>query len=371
MHATHAAPPPEVSVVITTHNRSALLAQTLECVLHQSTRVAYEVIVVDNNSSDDTPHVVEQYVAQQRVAVRYLFAPRQGVSHGRNAGIRAARAALIAFIDDDCCAAPDWIGTIKAVFDDRPDIDCVGGKVLPCWTTRPPAWLNSRHWSPVALTDHGDSILSVNAGTPLCLIGANLAVRREVFDRVGLFSLDFSRSEDHEWELRFYGAGGLALYVPSLVTTTVVPAHRCTKGYHRRWHAQHGRDCGAMRLNERIGRHGELIPVPPSSLGLYGIPPFIYRELVTAACAWCRALVRGRESVTFEHENRLRYVAHYMRHRYRSWRGKPQVSHVAELTAFARRLARSIAGRFVSSDKSASDGHPVATSAGTREGDER
>jgi hypothetical protein len=371
MYATRDAQPPEVSVVITTHNRSALLRQALDCVLEQATRVAYEVVIVDNNSHDDTRQVVERYVDQQRAAVRYVFEPRQGVSHGRNAGIRRARAGLVAFIDDDCCAAMDWIGTIRTVFRDRPEIDCIGGKVLPCWTTSPPAWLNRRHWSPVALTDHGERVLTLSAARPLCLIGANLAVRREVFDRVGLFSPDFSRSEDHEWELRFYSAGKQALYVPALVTTTHVPPHRCTKAYHRRWHAEHGRDCAAMRLNERIDRSGALTPVVQSPLAVYGIPPFLYRELIGAACAWCGALMRGRESVTFEHENRLTYVTHYVRQRYRCWRAMPHASHLSELPAFTRQLAkqftRNVAGRFC---KRVPDAHPAGIGAGTRERDE-
>ena len=378
MQDAHDAQTPQVSVVITTHNRCALLAQTLECVLHQATCVAYEVIVVDNNSSDQTPQVVAKYAAAQGVPIRYLFEPRQGVSHGRNAGIGRARAGLIAFVDDDCCAASNWLTTMKEVFDDRPDIDCVGGKVLPHWVTRPPAWLDRRHWSPVALTDHGGCVLRVNARTPVCLIAANLGVRREVFDRVGLFSPDFSRSEDHEWELRFYSAGGQAMYVPGLVTTTEVPAVRCTKAYHRHWHAGHGRDGAAMRLNERIGRHGELIPVVVSPLALYGIPPFIYRELAAAACAWCRALMGGCESVTFEQENRLTYVAHYSRHRYRCWRAMPGASHVAELTTFMGwhanfmgRLASRLIDKFAPTAKSPAEARSAEVCAGTPEGDER
>jgi glycosyltransferase involved in cell wall biosynthesis len=140
----------DVSVVVPTFNRRQLLQRTLESLLQQqSGSVRYEVLVVDNNSTDDTRAVVDALTRRWR-GVRYLFEPRCGVSHARNTGIAAARAPIIAFIDDDVEADPVWIATIKRVFDDHPGIDCVGGRIDARWAAPPPAWLTPKHWGPVA-----------------------------------------------------------------------------------------------------------------------------------------------------------------------------------------------------------------------------
>jgi glycosyltransferase involved in cell wall biosynthesis len=327
---------PDVSVVIPTHNRCESLVAAIESVLHQTTSVPYEVIVVDNKSTDETPRVVERYAASANGRVRYVFEAGPGISRGRNAGIRASRAELVAFIDDDCRAGPGWISTIKKTFDDHPEVGCIGGKVLPHWKQQPPGWLDKRHWGPLAITDYGDLPLPMNAFRPVCLVCASLAVRREVFENVGLFSPEFSRSEDHELELRFYNAGGQALYVPTLVATTEVPLNRCTKGYHRRWHAQHGRDCAALHLNERIGARGELLATEVASVALFTVPLYLYRELLRAAFAWTTAFLHASRSVAFEEETRVIYLSSYIRHRYQCWRTTHKASHLAEALSTAR-----------------------------------
>src|SRR5205814_2783131 len=93
---------PQVSVIMSTYNRGELLNDAIRGVLAQRVGItpAFELIVVDNNSADSTRKIVERFVALDS-RVRYLFEPQQGLSHARNAGIREARAPLIAFTDDD------------------------------------------------------------------------------------------------------------------------------------------------------------------------------------------------------------------------------------------------------------------------------
>ena len=142
----------DVSVVLSTYNRADRLPSALDALLSQSAGAAYEVIVVDNNSTDATRTVIEQAAARSDGRLRYVFEPRQGLSHGRNAGIAAARSPIIAFSDDDVRVAPDWIAQLKRTFDAHPEIDYVGGRVLPHWLAPPPRWLrkpsarNPRNW---------------------------------------------------------------------------------------------------------------------------------------------------------------------------------------------------------------------------------
>ena len=139
----------DVSVIISAFNRGDGLRATLESLLTQETGgVAYEVIAVDNNSTDNTAEVIRSFMAKAHVKLSYLFEPRQGVSHGRNAGIGVARAPVIAFTDDDVVVAPDWIRAIKRHFDENPDIDYLSGKMLPIFHATPPRWLTATNSGP-------------------------------------------------------------------------------------------------------------------------------------------------------------------------------------------------------------------------------
>src|SRR5688572_314955 len=92
----------DISAVITTYNRSSSLAAALNALLSQNAGgVRYEIVVVDNNSTDDTRATVEGLIAKGHTNVRYVFESKQGITHGRNAGIAAARGRIIAFTDDD------------------------------------------------------------------------------------------------------------------------------------------------------------------------------------------------------------------------------------------------------------------------------
>src|ERR1044071_912653 len=112
------AEPYEITVVISTYNRSEMLGAAIESALGQeSAGVRYEVIVVDNNSTDGTREVIEGYIKRGHENLRYVFEGRQGVSYARNTGIAEARAGIIAFADDDVRVSKDWVAKIKRTFD--------------------------------------------------------------------------------------------------------------------------------------------------------------------------------------------------------------------------------------------------------------
>src|SRR5215216_2688114 len=125
----------DISVIISTYNRCDMLSSAIEKLLAQEReRVAYEIIIVDNNSTDRTREVVESFIARGHSNLRYVFEPRQGVSHARNRGIAHAAAPIIAFADDDVVVSLDWVATIKRAFDEHTSVDCIGGRVLPEWS---------------------------------------------------------------------------------------------------------------------------------------------------------------------------------------------------------------------------------------------
>lgn len=312
---------PDVAIVISTYNRCDMLPEAIASVLAQEAKgVRYELIVVDNNSTDDTKSVVEGFIARYGSVVRYVLERKQGLSHARNAGIAATNAPIIVFTDDDVRAASDWVINIKRAFDQHPKADFVGGKVLPRWNQPPPAWLTKEHWSPLALLDYGDASFYVDRENSRCLVGANLAFRREVFDRIGFFEPKLQRvkdgigsTEDHEFLIRVWQAGGVGLYSPDVVITADVQTERMSKSYHRRWHAGHGRFTARMRLRELIDRKGHLIDQPIEASRFFGMPIFIFRDLPYFLKHYFLAIAQRRESDALKYETELRSTLNYLR----------------------------------------------------------
>jgi glycosyltransferase involved in cell wall biosynthesis len=298
----------DVSVVITTYNRAGVLARALESLLRQeASDLRYEILVVDNNSTDSTWAVVESLGDGTGGKLRYLFEPRQGVAYGRNAGIRASRAPIIAFTDDDVTVAPDWIATLKQALDGHPQADCVGGRVLPRGDQTMPSWLGRDYWGPVALLDYGDSPFYVTARRRLCLITANAAFRREVFGRIGLFAPHMVAVNDNELLVRLWRAGGQGLYEPNLVVTAHIADGRLTKRYHRRWHQRHGYYSALMHDEGLEGSHyGRFL----------GVPAWIYREAVDGGARSLAWSLRGDLDRAFLHERRFRFALGFVRSRW-------------------------------------------------------
>ena len=337
--------PIDVSIILSTYNRANALLAALDALLHQTGDVPYEVILVDNNSTDGTADLGRRYAADHPDRVRYVFEPRQGLSYGRNAGIRAARGSIVAFTDDDVEVAPDWVMQVKRGFDAEPAAAYVGGRILPRWTSPPPRWLTTAHWSPLALQDYGDAPVHTSASWPICLVGGNLSFRRSVFDRVGLFTPALGRikdgigsTEDHEMQLRLWMAGLQGVYLPSVTAVAQIPPDRMTRAYHVRWQKGHGRHCAKMRLRELVPREWAPMGRPDDLVTLWGVPAFVYAELPKMAVLWLEAIVRRRDP--FFYSNKIRHLFSYIAESWRRDRSQTSQNPVAELARFTIAYAR-------------------------------
>jgi glycosyltransferase involved in cell wall biosynthesis len=282
-----------------------VLGEALAALVAQADAPPFEVVVVDNNSSDGTAGVIERFASSG--VVRSVREPRQGLSYARNRGIAAARGGILAFTDDDVRVDATWVGAIARSFREHPDASLVGGKVVPDWSAAPPSWLDATFHAPLALVDYGDEVFRVAPDEPRCLIGANLAVRRAALERHDGFSPRLQRvrdgigsTEDHDLQMRLLQAGAVALYDPRLVARALVPRERLSKRYHRAWHQGHGRFYARMRdpLFERT-RTGSLL----------GVPAHVYRSVGAETAAWAASVVRGRRAAAFAHELKLRFLA--------------------------------------------------------------
>jgi len=192
-------------------------------------------------------------------------------------------------------------------------VSCIGGKILPRWQSNPPAWLTREHWAPLALQDYGEESILVNFNRPLCLISANLAVRRTAFDEIGLFKPELQRvkdgigsMEDMELLMRLWRAQMGTMYIPNLMVETTVPLVRTSKKYHRRWHRGNGHFYALLRSEE----------MESSSTGhLFDIPAHQYRQAIEASFSWLKKSFAGNSSDAFLQETRLQFFLGFVRNR--------------------------------------------------------
>lgn len=310
----------DVSVVVPTYNRAPQLAPLLDALVQQDARgIAYEIIVVDNNSRDNTRAVVQAAQAADRSRlIHYLLETRQGASHARNTGIAHARAPIIAFIDDDVVPSRDWVYSMKRAFDEYPEADCIGGRVRAAGDKAPPSWLTAAHAGPVALQDRPRKQWFNRASASACLLSANLAFRREVFSDVGTFSPDYLRAEDRELEMRLWRAGKQGLYLPAIDVFVEIPEHRLTKRYHRRWHAETGEYHARLRFRDTVDSDGRLHDQEQPGRRLLGTPLFLYREAIGHAFGWLKALFTFDGDRRFYHESRLWYFVSFFWTRFKT-----------------------------------------------------
>jgi glucosyl-dolichyl phosphate glucuronosyltransferase len=230
----------KITVILCTYNRCQNLAKTLESLAQSALpdTVECEILVVDNNSTDQTRYVFEELARRYDGRFRYLFEPQQGKSYALNSGIHAASGEILAFTDDDITADKDWLWNLTAQLRDGKWAGA-GGRVVPVWICAAPNWFPVEHpWGPIVEFDLGLEP-GVLTEAP---IGANMAFRKEVFEKYGGFRTDLGRcgdslisSEDLEFGRRLLSAGERLRYEPSSIVYHPVPENRLTKNYILTW----------------------------------------------------------------------------------------------------------------------------------------
>lgn len=234
------------SVVVCTFNRSESLRRMLKSLqeIVIPDHLSCEVIVVDNNSDDDTRLVFEEVGKNFGSRIRYVLEDKKGLSHARNRGVKEAGGEVIAFTDDDVIVNKHWIQNIDKAFKEYDDVACVGGKILPIWEIPKPNWLKPDLYGYLALLDKGNSVAYMDA---LDIWGANFAVKSEMFKRYGLFDTNLGRTpkklysgEEAEFLRRLQNAGEKILYYPLSIIHHHIPAHRMSKKYLRKWRFDQG-----------------------------------------------------------------------------------------------------------------------------------
>jgi glycosyltransferase involved in cell wall biosynthesis len=284
-----------VSVLICTYNRAALLRETLAALHAMDTPDAcsVEIIVVDNNSTDDTTAVVADSIERARYPMILIQERQQGKSFALNAGLAAASGEVVALTDDDVLPATDWVVRIVQAFRTQA-VTFVFGKVLPRWQSAPPPELLTPPaqaiWGPLAIVDYGDEPSEYTTTSPgqRLPIGANLAVLRSVLVSIGGWRTDLGKvnntlicGEDHEIFMRFRRCGFYSgYYDPRIVVRHLVPTKRLTRRYFRQWFFWHGKTT-ALMLDDLYPEID--MPTVPR---VGGAPRFLYRQALRQCVRW-------------------------------------------------------------------------------------
>lgn len=301
------------SVVVPTYNGADELPATLQSLAAITTASEWELIIVDNNSTDATRDIILAAAATFPTSLRYLFEPEQGRSAALNTGIHEARGDIIATTDDDIRVAPDWLDQAAAALD-RLECHYVGGKVLPEWKGPQPAWIpnhGGRQWAVIALLDFGPDPIPYFTLPHRVPLGGNMAFRREAFERAGPWSNRVGRKKDtllgqeaREWALRAKAAGLTGYYVPGMVVRHVVHRDRLNKRYFRRWYYWNGRSRALMYRDAWIDMQTpedttlDYSQVPH----LLGVPRFFFRKVFSESARVARSAMRGDASESFDAE---------------------------------------------------------------------
>jgi glycosyltransferase involved in cell wall biosynthesis len=281
----------DITVIVCTFNRCNDLGRALESI-HTSIvpeGISWEVLVVDNNSGDQTHQTIEQFCSRYPGQFRYFFEPRPGKSFALNSGIREAHGNILVFMDDDVTVERTWLQNLT-----RPLLTGewlgTGGRIVPEQSFVPPAWLwlegkMSRYaLAPLALFD-----LGMQAGRleepPF---GTNMAFRKDAFEKYGEFRTDLGprpgseiRGEDTEFGSRILAAGEPLYYEPSAVVQHKVSKDRLQQKYFLKWWFDKGRS--------DIREYG----IPPA-LRSWGVPLLLFRRLAVWGIRWMATPHPGR-----------------------------------------------------------------------------
>lgn len=224
---------PLVSVVVPTYNRHETLRNALRSLRHQETddELPFEIVVIDNASTEATKAVVAELAEGSPVDVRYVREEKEGYSQALNRGVREARGTWLAFFDDDQLAERDWLKELLAAASET-GAKVVGGNIrleLPREGTPPlgpvcRSLLGEHDYGGTARVCLGKSVPS----------GGNLLVARDVFDVMGLFDTSMVVGGcDAELVRRARVSGGTVAIAPAASVSHVIPPYRLMDGYLR------------------------------------------------------------------------------------------------------------------------------------------
>lgn len=283
-----------ISVLIATRNRGPELEAQLRSLRGvQTPEGGWELLVIDNGSSDSTPALLGRVAAEGRLPLRPMCEPRRGKSRALNLGVLAARGELLAFTDDDAVVQPQWLRAFQRAATEHPEAIGFAGRAPAVGDSVPVG-------HGIVNYEHGDADFEIRPfQTPP--LGVNFAFRRRAFERYGLFREDLGpgsavqRAEDTEFVRRLWLGGERLWYVAQAVVQNPVHQERLSRRFSLRWTFWVGRSNARM-----TGRPGGVPTVA-------GVPRYLYRAILSGVGQVALSTLRVRHGVDFALARRLAY----------------------------------------------------------------
>ncbi len=231
----------KISAVICSYNRARFILKAVESVFSQAfPEDAYEVVVVDNNSTDNTLEVLAGYKASHpKKNFRFFTELNQGVSHARTRCVKEAQGQIVAFLDDDSFAEKNWLQVISNFFDEHKEVYSLGGRIIPHYLTDLPNWFSYYFFGLVGYFDLGPATKRLTGSRYPC--GANMAFRKAIFDEIGYFNTEIGRSgkglsagEEKDIYMKILATGKQVYYLPDMIVHHAVEANKFDLDYVKR-----------------------------------------------------------------------------------------------------------------------------------------
>lgn len=294
----------DFTVIVCTYNRAHNLPRCLGALarMRDVERIAWEVLVVDNNSSDDTPATVRQLSAQlQTIEIRYTREAQQGLNYARNRGIRESRGRFFAYVDDDIQVSPEWLAALYDNFTAN-DADAVGGRIHLDPALRLPNWIQDDETKGfLGFQDYGDEPFRMD-GKHRYPYGGNMAFDRRVVDRIGYFNpllgrkgagrkrSELFKGAETDYFQRLAASGDVRIfYEPRAIVYHQVQPFQLTKRYFRTIHSNAGYQRAFYDDTE----------FPHT---LLGVPRYYYPMLLTTIAAYLRKLLLHGPDAAFRQQ---------------------------------------------------------------------
>lgn len=259
-----------VSIIIPSYNRSNLIEFTLDSLVRQDyDHSKFEIVVVDNASTDNTAEVVKKWVAKYPELIRYEFEKRPGSHFARNGIVGKVKGDLLYFTDDDMIADSKMLSSLVKVMEEHPEVATVTGRVIPHWEKEPPLWLKKyfvNGW--LSLYDRDDELFI--SDDDFGVFSCHQLVRKELFIKAGGYNPDIV---DGEWlgdnetglNIKLKKLGGKFAFTHNAVTEHIIPPRRITQDYFNKRFANQGNCDSYTQYRERRFSEEEL----RSNISLY------------------------------------------------------------------------------------------------------
>ena len=276
----------DISVIVCTYNRAANLPS---CIAHLAAQkgtenLDWEVVVVDNNSTDDTAATIEHLAQNAPVNLRYTFEPVQGLSIARNCGIRESDSTYLIFIDDDIHVAPGWLRAYADIFATR-DCDAAGGRILVEPPAPLPDWIRPEMMGFLGQLDYGDEPVELD-GHSRHPFGGNMAFHRRALRLVGNFDPDLGRKgegasadelfkgEETEYFRQLAARGGSICYTPGAVVHHRILPYQLKRRFF-------------LTIHYNQGYQSLALEPPYQGRKFLGAPLFLYAQTLRAVGRYC------------------------------------------------------------------------------------